>query len=363
MPIVGAPGSENGPISVSAAVAILDKADQAPPIQPKEKKQPAAQSQQPPAQRQARAPVEELDDEPQTQTEEEEDPLLPSARTAKRPSADEGANEETGVDDGSGSEPETIEPPKFWDAEDREKFSRLSREDQLVVLKYEANRNSYVSKKAEDAVLAARAAQQQREEYLKQTEGLQQVHQVAVQLVNDRWKDVDWRAVAEQYGPEEAFKLRQSFEREVTTVQNLGNAVEQAEKVRYEAFVAEQEKLLPTILPELQDPKFGNDRRQKLAKYLLDDGHSARAISNLSAKETRIAWKAMLWDEAQARAKMLSGNKPKPAPQTRQSVKPTAQQATSRNPNQTRISQLSAKKSLTVSEAAELLDLKGYSQQ
>jgi len=153
-------------------------------------------------------------------------------------------------------------------------------------------------------------------------------------------------------------KLRTQMEAEQQQVQQLMAAKQQADDYQYNKFVEAEQAKLPEYAPDLADPKEGANRRIELANWLVKTGVNPQVLKNLSALETSLAYDAMRWRNAQAKAKTLASQPKQPAAQpVRQSVKPTATQGP-RNPQSARLQELNRKKSLTTDEAVELLNLR-----
>lgn len=290
---------ENSFMSVDELVSDLT----APP--PKERTQNAPE----PVERQAEQNS-DVEETPDTEAEGEPEKVTAEAEEAETTEGEESETEE-------GDEPElpAIEPPKFWAAEDREAFAKLTREDQERVLKYEGQRNAATAKSLEDSAKQRNALTEELGRVSKYRAALDDFLPKAAQAFQGKWGDgnIDWDAVTDQYGAEQAFKLKNQFEQDTRQMQQLGVAKQEADRIELEQFVKTESEKLPEVAPDLVDPKLGNERKVKLGNFLVSRGFPVDRISAMSAEEASIAYDAMRWRQAQAdAAKNL--NKPKAPP-------------------------------------------------
>lgn len=330
--------ADSGIISIDEAVANLDAVD-------KEEEQAAPE-------KVAAA------EEPNTEAE-------PAAEDASEPeteTADETAETDDETEEAEEAELPPIEPPRFWDAKAKDRFRELPRDLQELVLAKETEGNVAVSKKIEEAAVARKAAEAEASRISQLNGVLDKLVPQAEETFKSRWEGVDWNAVTDQYGADQALKLRFQFEQEQRQLQQLQAAKSQAEQVQFAKFVEAETAKLPELCPDLVDPVKGGERRQELGKYLISSGVPAESLRHMSALETSIAYKAHLYDKAQAEAKAkVSAPKPvpKPAAVQKPTIRNTAAPAKGGSPNQQRINQLQSKPSLTTDELVELLDLQG----
>lgn len=329
--------ADSGIISIDEAVANLDAVD-------KEEE------------RAAPDPVAAAD-EPNTEAD-------PAAEDAIEPeTATDGEEAETDdAEEAEEAELPAIEPPRFWDAAAKERFRELPRDLQELVLAKETEGNVAVSKKIEEAAIARKAAEGEASKIAQITGVLDKLLPQALETFKSRWEGVDWNAVIDQHGAEQALKLQNQMEQERGQVQQLQAAKVQAEQVQFAKFVEVESAKLPELCPDLVDPAKGNERKQALGKFLVSTGVPPESLRHMSALETSIAYDAMRWREAQAQAKAKSSAPkpvPKPAAVPKPTVRATAAPARGGSPNQARINVLNSKSNLTVDEAVELLDLTG----
>lgn len=213
------------------------------------------------------------------------------------------------------AETEAVEPldaPTYWSREAKERFGNLPRELQEVVLAQEGPREAATAKAKAEAAADRQQAQSQMQGVQTLAEQLSSFLPEAIQTFQQRWGEPDWEATIEQYGSEQAAKLRARYDREQAQLQQVAQAHQVATTQAQQAFVqaewAKLAELNPALAPDVKDPRQGSEKRQEVTKYLLGQGIGRDAVQQISASEMTIAHKAMLWDQAQAAAKA------KPAP-------------------------------------------------
>src|SRR6185503_16621304 len=314
MPEVEVPLS--GALSIDQAVAALDRKDK-----PQDAPQEAAPA----------TPKENTDntDSPEAA------PTADDTPAADTPSESEDATKEAPAEGEEPNQP-AIDPPRFWDAEAKKRFGELPRDVQEIILKNEQTRDAATSKSINEAALKRKEAEAIEQRLGQYTQALDRLIPQATQTFKNRWEGVDWPATVDQLGPEQAQKLRYQMEQEQQQMQQLMAAKQQADDYQYNKFVEAEQAKLPEYAPDLADPKEGANRRIELGNWLVKTGVNPQVLKNLSALETSLAYDAMRWRNAQAKAKTLASQPKQPAAQPmRQSVKPTATQGP-RNPQSAR---------------------------
>lgn len=253
---------------------------------------------------------------------------VPTAEDTVEP---EGATDSETVEDepelAEGEEPVLLplDPPRFWDAEDKKSFSELTRAEQEKLLKYSKVADTVTAQKLEQAETTRKAAAAETAKITQLSGIVEQTLTEAKAKFANRWDNVDWNSVADQYGVEAAFKLRNDYETEQATVQRLETAKSEVEKVQTAAHVSARYEQLKTVAPDLTDDKLGADRQMKLVQYLAGFGVPSKVIiERASAQELAIGYKAYLYDQGLAKATALV-KQPKPAvTPSKVVVKPTA---------------------------------------
>lgn len=330
-----APAADNSFLTIDQAVANLDAADE------RERGAPAEAE---------AAPTEGRNSEAE-----------PAAEDASEPeTVADGETAEPEDAEAEGEQPELppIDPPHFWNAQDKDAFKALSRADQERIAKYEAQANKATAEALEKSNLARKAADGEASKLTQLTGTLDKLLPHAQEMFRSRWANVDWNAVVDQYGADQALKLRNQYEQEQSAVQQLEAAKNEAESVRYQKFVEAEGVRLNDLCPDLVDAKEGPQRREALGKFLIGNGVPAAALRNITALETSLAYDAMRWRNAQAAAKAKASAPPtlKPAA-AKPTVKPTAAPSRSGSPQLSRLQQLNGKSRLTMDEAVERMDL------
>lgn len=342
------PGESTGPLSIEQAVAALELP----------KKEPEAPTEAEPAKEEANSPAEPTaedtsgaETQPDGETEAE-----------ATPEAEEK------------SEQPAIEPPKFWDADAKERFKALPPDVQEIIVRKEDERNAATARVMQESAEKnkVRDAEASKFQQLAATLDKQLPQAVdGLKFAKDqyvaKWANVDWNAVVDQYGADQALKLKNQHDSELAwlndqsvRIQQLHAVKEEAKKADYQKFVAEEESKLAQLAPELTDPKLGNERKQALGKFLLESGVPAERIPHLTALEAAFAYDAMKWRNGQATAKKLVSATPTAAPVRKTPAKPPAS-STPGSTQSARIDALSRKRELSIDEAVELANLKGNS--
>lgn len=334
--------ADSGILTIDQAVAQLDAADK--------------QEAEAPAEADAASP-----------SEGQNTPAEPAAETASEPeTATDGETAETEDGKAEGDEPElpAIEPPRFWDAEAKKRFGDLPRDLQELVLAKETDRDKATAKAIEEAALKRKAADGEASRIAQLNGVLDKLIPQAAEMFKDKWENVDWDKVVDQYGADQALKLKNQMEGERKQLQQLQTAKEQADAATTSRFVADRLEQFKTICPDLVDAKDGPDRQLKLVQFLSENaGHPAdQVIKRASAQELSIAYDAMRWRQAQADAK-AKASAPKTPAQTqparpqKPTVRSTAAPSRSGSPQLSRLTQLNNKPRLSMDEAVERMDL------
>lgn len=330
------PGESTGALSIDQAVANLDKQEQ-----------------------QEAAPVET---EQPTETEIEAEPAAEDAIEPE--TATDGENAETEDAEAEGDEPElpAIEPPRFWDAEAKKRFSELPRDIQELLSTNEDRSVKATSKSLQEAAEARKAATEHASNLAALRGELDKHIQTAKSRFKSKWENVDWNATIDQYGAEQALKFKNEFEADQAAIAQAERDATVAERTDLQNFTAKEMAKLPDLAPDLTDPKTSPQRFEAITKALRTAGYTPKQIEWLDAFQIAAMNDALKWREANAKAKAQIGlpkTAQKPAVPARPSVKPTAAPARNGSPQSARLNVLSKKSSLTIDEAVELRNLKG----
>jgi hypothetical protein len=150
---------------------------------------------------------------------------------------------------------------------------------------------------------------------------------VALNTFRHKWSDWTPTRQAEMARADPAGYVarKAEFEAEAAEMGRLNAVNQQAQQVAYQHFVQLESAKLATVAPALADARDGPGRRQALAAYLRREGVPVDQIPMLDANTIRLAHKALLWDEAQAKAATAARpSRPASAPPP---VRPAAAQA------------------------------------
>lgn len=339
------PGESTGPLSIDQAVAALELP----------RKEPEAPAEAAPA-----------------QTDSPAEPTAEDATGGETPTDGE-ATAETPEAEAEAEQP-GVEPPKFWDADAKERFKALPPDVQEIIVRKEDERNAATARAMQENAEKKKAYDAEASKFQQLAATLDKQLPQAVdglKFAKDqytaKWANVDWNAVVDQYGADQALKLKNQHDSELAwlndqsaRIQQLQAVKEEAKKADYQKFVAEEESKLAQLAPELTDPKLGNERKQALGKFLLESGVPAERIPHLTALEASFAYDAMKWRNGQATAKKLVNATPTAAPVRKTPAKPPASSAPG-STQSARIDTLSRKRELSIDEAVELATLKGNS--
>ena len=280
---------ETGAITVDQAVGLLGQAAPEPAREPEAPRETAAEAEPAPAE----------GDETQPPIEAE-----PTAEDqAPEPEAVTGEPDEESED---AAQP-PIRAPQSWDAEAKAKFEALPRDLQEVVLARETDRDKAVQRSVQDAADArklaeARAAEAESVTQIKAV--LDQILPAALQTFRYKWSD--WTPVRQaemaRSDPAGYIARKAEFEAEAAEMGRLSAVNQHTQQAAYRQFVQTEMAKLATLAPALVDSKEGPARRNALGAYLAREGVPTDQIPQLDANTIRLAHKAMLWDEAQAKA-------------------------------------------------------------
>lgn len=271
----------------------------------------------------------------------------------------EGEPLEANAEDDNEAPPEpvtAIEPPQFWDAEGKERFAKLSPASQKEVVEYEKQRTAAVAKAMQKAAETTKQSEAKLKQLQEAAEGIGEYvsSQTAHMQAWETWLGSSAAQELAETNPNAYNAELARYDREKRSYETVLAQKAEAEKLTFQTYFEEQRKLLPEVAPELADPKEGPQRMQETMTYLSQRGVPVEQVRGISAVEASIAYKAMLWDKAQAKAKELPKPKPKPAGPTA----PASGQGVRASSSEARIKQLNSMHSLTVEQAIELRRLK-----
>lgn len=263
------------------------------------------------AEQEGAPPIEE--EEAPAEVEAEVEPEAP----VEEPESEDDLDLDLSEDD-LGEEEETKEPPKpvapmpqSWAKEDAELWASLPPAAQLKVQQREADRDRAVA-------LSRQEVAEQNKLLQAFSARLEEIAPKAENAFKQRWANVDWKAIAaaDQENGTQSFNLyRAQYEEEAAEVERITREQSLAADYARQKFVQAEAARLAEIAPELADPVKGQERREKVGKFLLENGVPADALANISAVELAMARDAMLYREAKKNAALKASQpKPKAAP-------------------------------------------------
>lgn len=213
------------------------------------------------------------------------------------------------------AETPSIEPPAFWSKAAKDAFSKLDPDAQREFVKSEKAREAEVTRLQQEAarerqaIAEAQAAiEHERQQYLEALQS--QLPQPPDESLIDQ-------------DPVEYLRQKAAFEKQVTAFEKAFAEQQKAQAEAAKKAAAEQAEWLKAEAQKLADPKSpfhipgfadearGPEVRKELATYAQSLGFEAEALSQISAAEANVLWKAQQWDKAQQRAREA---KAKPIP-------------------------------------------------
>ncbi len=252
----------------------------------------------------------------------------PTAETAPEPEAVTGEPDEERED---AAEP-PIRAPQSWDAEAKAKFEALPRDLQEVVLARETDRDKAVQRSVQEAADARKLAQAKAVEAESVTQikaVLDQIVPIAVDTFRYKW--TDWtparQAEMARTDPAAYIARKAEFDAEAAEMARLTAVNHHTQQAAYDQFIRTETAKLAVVAPALFDQKQGHDRRRALSAYLVAEGVPADQVGQLDANTLRLAHKALLWDEAQAKAATAARPARSASPHATPPVRPAAASA------------------------------------
>ena len=306
-------GNDSGPISLDDAVAALDAAEDA--------EDAAAEAQEAAPEKPAEAAPEKI---PEAAEEPEQKPEGDEADAEEAPAQEE-------------EQAESIDPPRSWNNEDREEFTKLPVEAQKIIARREQERESAISKVHQEGAERRKRAEAEASEFAAYKASLDQLLPLAAESIKRMWGEPNWTQYADTHGPTEAFKAKVEYDRQLGELQRLFDAQKSAAEIEYRKFIAAESEQLKTVAPDLADPKEGVARLQSAAKFLSDHRIDESRYRYYNAQEWALVYDAMRYRAAKTGiAKQLPkpGAKPQPvaAKKPASAIRPgAAPHAASRN--------------------------------
>lgn len=301
---------------------------------------------------------------------EEQAPEAQSLDTESEPppTGDDAASEaeEPGDGDDAGdaeAEAEPVDAPQWWDAEDKAAFAKLSPELQAIVVKQEGKREAITAKEKDQARQARQKAETELTQLAPLRQALEQIVPQAQQIFADKWAGYTDLALAQhaQLGPDEAIQAMQwkaARDAEASELHRLRTVQEATQQQAYQQFLERETARLPEVAPDLADPVKGPERKQALAKFLVEQGIPENDLNHASARQLALAYDAMRYRQLASSAKQQMAPKTLTPSPARPGLKPAAASAPSKS---TEVARLTNRLSQTRSmdDAVALMIQKG----
>lgn len=293
------------------------------------------------------APVET--EQPTETPNTEAEPAAEDATGAETPADGESTEEAQEQEEGDEPQLPALQPPALWTAEEKKDFDELPRHLQERLLAKETEANRVVSKKMEETAAVRKSFEGEASKYQALSSRLDKLIPEAEQTFAAKWGigEIDWNRVAQEQGVERAFAMKNDFDREAATVQQLKTAKQEVDAIETQKFVATRFEELKTLVPEFGDAKTGPAKQLELVNYISAnyDVPAEVVVKQATAKQLLMGHKAYLYDKLNADAKALASTPStptKPASAARPSVKPTAAPARPGSSQQVRLKSLEA---------------------
>jgi hypothetical protein len=306
---------------------------------------------------QREAPAEAEAPEAPVEAAEEPEEIEAEASPAEEPEAEEQVPAEEVEAEAEAEPVVAAEPPKYWSKDAKAEFAKLTPDLQAVVLAQEGPREEAAAKAKAEAAARVAEATAEVQKVTQLAEQLGEFLPQAIETFASRWgSDPDWVAFAQEHGAEAMTLAKAQHDAELSQLQKVAAAKEEAEGQAHRAYVKAEFEKLAEIAPDLADPEKGPELRKAVTKYAVESGVDPSSIKHISAAEMLIAHKAKLWDDAQAALKARPKPKPALVASRAAPVRPAAA-ATGRTSQVRSLEQLNARldKSGDVMDAVRLL--------
>lgn len=218
---------------------------------------------------------------------------------------------------------EAINAPTYWPADKKAEFAKLPPELQALVAEQEQGRVAAVNKAQQEATEARKSLTAEAERLAQVASQVQAVvdmaeqqHKRVIPELGMTWDEVDWPAWFAQ-DRLTAAQFRAQYDLEQSELQRITSAKQQAEQLEYDQFLKAEMAKIPELVPALIDPKEGPKRFQALQSHLVERGISQDRLKFITAAELSIAYDAMQWRQAQAKAQALQSTPRTAAPAPR----------------------------------------------
>jgi len=275
--------------------------------------------------------------------------------------AEDPSDGEDETEAGGPGDVDRLAAPKYWSKDAKARFAELDPDLQAVVLSQEEPREAAAAKAKAEAEQVRNSALQEAAQARHLLAQLADAMPEALQSFEDRWQGTpDWAVVAQVHGVEAMQAARGQYEAERARLDHASQIAAVARRANHHAYVAAEFERLKSLDPDLAHPETGTERRTEVTRYLHGKGVPPDALVQISALEMSLARKAMLWDQAQAKAG-TSNSTPRPGPSATRSLARGGASAGPVDPKVRRAAQARSRfaKSRSVEDAVALLNAQG----
>jgi len=234
------------------------------------------------------------------------------AEAIEAPAEQETVEQVEVVEDQPEPEAEPVNAPTYWPADKKAEFARLPPDLQALVAEQEQGRVTAVNKAQQEATEARKSLSAEAERLSAVAAQVQAVvetaeaqHRRIIPELGMTWDEVDWPAWFSQ-DRTTAAQFRAQYDLEQSELQRITSAKQQAETLEYDQFLKAEMAKIPELVPALIDPQEGPKRFQALQSHLVERGISQDRLKYITAAELSIAYDAMQWRQAQAKAQALT---------------------------------------------------------
>ena len=244
-----------------------------------------------------------------------------------------------------------VEAPQHLLGNERETFAKLQPEAQQIVADLAKRGETVLTQRLQETAYV-------RQQFEQRLEGLGSFISEKEQQLAE-YENVDWVAAAQQYSAEDILAAQAHRDGLRKQIETAKHAATDAERVQLQVHTrqgfADLQSMAATdsVARALIDPQKGQARLGKLKEYFVKQGVDPQELTWADARDLTIGYKAMLYDQGQAKVKSAK-KKPKPAQKQVRSA-PAGVRGGSANK---RIRELSGKSELSREEGVELMRLK-----
>lgn len=258
-------------------------------------------------------------DDPSELADDDED--APETASGDEVGDDDGSEDDDTAEGPSGA----AEVPEFWDAKAKDMFARLPGDLKAYVSEQTAKADEIIRTRLAEAAETRKVADSEAEAFGGARRQLEQHIELANLHFANRWAqftEQTWDQLSID-DPVTYRQLKHSFQQDQHAMRQIMETKQASEQAALSQYHKEQHVAMAKLAETdatakmLNDPIHRDANVQKLAEYLVQkQGVPADRLNLISANEMVIAYKAMRWDESQAKVK--NGKTPAPAQKSAQ---------------------------------------------